>query len=190
MESKKQLRIEIILNVAAELAEEKGFENITLKELAEKLDIKPPSLYNHISGLSELSSGLAKLAIQRLEDVVRNAAIGKSKGEALLEIAHAYRKFAKENPELNKAILKLRLIEDRGLREAEQLVVRIIYKVMEPYHYSEEDTIHFERGFRSAIHGFVSLEEADFFRAAIDADESYNRLVTGLISTLNVQENT
>ena len=127
MGSKKRIDMEIILNVAAELAEEKGFENITLKELAEKLGVKPPSLYNHLSGLNELATSLAKFAIQKLENVVRNAAVGKSKSEALVEIAHAYRKFAKENPELNKAILKLRLIEDQELREAEQVVVRIIY---------------------------------------------------------------
>jgi hypothetical protein len=34
---------------------------------------------------------------------------------------------------------------------------------MEPYYLGEEETIHFVRGFRSALHGFVSLEAAGFF---------------------------
>lgn len=188
MSHKKRLDREIILHAAAGLVEEKGADNVTLNQLAEKLGIKSPSLYNHLSGLNELSANLAKLSLQKLEDAVRNAAVGKAKGEALMEIACAYRKFAKENPELYKVILKLPACEDSNIREAGLAIVRIIYQVMEPYRYSEEDTIHFVRGFRSALHGFVSLEEAGFFKVQVDADISFTRLVSGLISTLTTQE--
>jgi hypothetical protein len=57
---------------------------------------------------------------------------------------------------------------------------------MQSYHYSEEDTVHFVRGFRSALHGFVSLEEAGFFKSAVDADESYRRLVNGFLVFLDL----
>jgi len=45
--------------------------------VAEKPGVKSPSHYNHLSGLQELSSGIAKLAISRLEDTIRNAAVGR-----------------------------------------------------------------------------------------------------------------
>ncbi|MEA4813397.1 MAG: WHG domain-containing protein [Oscillospiraceae bacterium] len=189
MSTKKGLDSQTILNAAAELAEEKGLENVSLLQVAEKLGVKSPSLYNHLSGLQELSSGIAKLAIDRLEDAVRSAAVGRSKEDALMAVASAYRKFAKENPELYKAILRFPDYDDSSVQEAGHAVVRILYRVMEPYRYSKEETIHFVRGFRSALHGFVSLEEAGFFQSTeADVDKSYERLVSRLIATLNTEE--
>ena len=185
MSTKRGLDTQTILNAAAELAEEKGLENVSLLQVAEKLGVKSPSLYNHLSGLQELSSGIAKLAITRLEDAVRSAAVGRSKRDALTEIASAYRRFAKENPELYKAILRFPSYHDSGIQEAGHAVVRILYQVMEPYHYSKEETLHFVRGFRSTLHGFVSLEEAGFFQSTeANVEESYKQLVSRLISTL------
>lgn len=189
MSTKRGLDLQTILNAAAELAEEKGLENVSLLQVAEKLGVKSPSLYNHLSGLQELSLGIAKLAISRLEVAIRNAAVGRSKENALMSIACAYRKFAKENPELYKAILRFPNYNDNSIQEEGHASVRILYQVMEPYHYNKKETIHFVRGFRSALHGFVSLEEAGFFKSAeADVDESYSRLVSRLISTLNTEK--
>lgn len=189
MSTKRGLDTQSILNAAAELAEEKGLENVSLLQVAEKLGVKSPSLYNHLSGLKELSLGIAKLAISRLEDAIRNAAVGRSKEDALMAIALAYRRFAKGNPELYKAILRFPDYNDTGIREAGHEVVRILYQVMEPYPIGKEETIHFVRGFRSALHGFVSLEEAGFFQdAEANKDESFERLVSRLISTLKPVE--
>ena len=189
MSIKKGLDSQMILNAAAELAEEKGLENVSLLQVAEKLGVKSPSLYNHLSGLQELSSGIAKLAISRLEDTIRSAAVGRSKEDALVAIATAYRKFAKEKPELYKAILRFPDYNDSSVQEEGHAIVRILYQVMEPYHYSKEETINFVRGFRSALHGFVSLEEAGFFQSIeANVDKSYEQLVSRLISTINTKE--
>jgi AcrR family transcriptional regulator len=189
MQMKKGLDMQRILDVAAKLAEEKGLENVTLLQVAEKLGVKSPSLYNHLSGVQELDTKIARLAVCRLEDVVRDAAVGRSKDDAFMAVAVAYRKFAKENPELYKAILRFPSCTDTEVQETGHAVVRILYQMMEPYQYGKKEAIHFVRGFRSALHGFVSLEAAGFFRdAEADADESYAQLVTCLVSTLSVGE--
>jgi AcrR family transcriptional regulator len=189
MSTKRGLDTQTILNAAAELAEEKGLENVSLLQVANRLGVKSPSLYNHLSGFQELSTGLAKLALVKLESAIRNAAVGRSKDDALNAIAFAYRKFAKENPELYKAILRFPDYRDSGVQETGHAVVRILYQVMEPYHYSKENTIHFIRGFRSALHGFISLEEAGFFQGTeANVDKSYEQLVTRFLSTLTIRE--
>lgn len=185
--SKRRLDRETILRASAELVEEKGFENLTLNQLAERLGVKTPSLYNHLSGFDELTTDLAKLAIRRLEETIRNAAVGKSMGDALKAMAIAYRQFAKDNPQMYKAVLKYPVFEDSEIQEAGQAVVRIFYQVLESYRFSEEDIIHITRGFRSALHGFISLEEAGFFKSAPDIEKSYALLVSGLISVLDKQ---
>ena len=52
---------------------------------------------------------------------------------------------------------------------------------------SENDIIHFSRTIRSAMHGFVTLEEAGFFGTAVDADESYSYMVKALLQPLKTE---
>ena len=60
---------------------------------------------------------------------------------------------------------------------------------MEPYRFSKEETINFVRGFRSALHGFISLEEAGFFQSTeANVDVSYEQLVLHMISSLRAEE--
>ncbi|WJH31593.1 TetR/AcrR family transcriptional regulator [Paenibacillus sp. CC-CFT742] len=40
-----------LLSAAAQLADSDGFQALTLAALAQRLDVRSPSLYNHISGL-------------------------------------------------------------------------------------------------------------------------------------------
>lgn len=189
MGTRRNLDSQTILDAAVELAEEKGLENVSLLQVAEKLGVKSPSLYNHLSGVQELSVGIARLALGRLEEAIRGAAVGRSRDDALLAIALAYRSYAKDNPELYKAILRFPDCGDSDVQETGHAVVRILYQVMEPYHRSDEETIHFVRGFRSALHGFVSLEAAGFFRGdGANVDESYRQLAVRLISSLNMKK--
>jgi AcrR family transcriptional regulator len=174
----------IIFSTSAELAEEVGLENITLLKLANKLGVKTPSLYNHINGLKDMYIGLAKLGLERLGDVVRNAAVGKSNDEAIASIAYEYRKFAKQCPELYKAIIKSPELNNSEIKEAAHIPVQIMCKVLEGYKYSEEDAMHITRGLRSTMHGFVSLEAAGFFKSNWDREESYKRLVSGFILSI------
>lgn len=189
MGARRSLNLNMILAAAAELAEEKGLENVSLLQVAEKLGVKSPSLYNHLSGWKELSQGIARLAITKLEAAIRNAAVGRSNDDALHSIAREYRMFAKENPELYKAILRFPDCSDDGIQEAGHAVVRILYQVMEPYCLGRTETIHFVRGFRSVLHGFVSLEEAGFFQSSeTEVEQSFEQLIRRLLSTLKTTE--
>lgn len=188
MSSKRKLDVQTILNAAAELAEEKGLENVTLLQVAERLGVKAPSLYNHLSGLRDLSVSVARLAAARLAEVIRDAAVGRSKGDALTAMSAAYRKYAKENPELYKSILRFRCYKDDTVQETGRAAFHFLYQVIESYHLGEEETHHAVRAFHSALHGFVSLEEAGFFRnPKVSADDSYRQLVAMLIASLDAK---
>lgn len=50
---------EIIANCALEICEEKGFEAISMRLLAKKLDVTPMALYKHISTKNELLNLMA-----------------------------------------------------------------------------------------------------------------------------------
>ena len=62
----KGLNTDRIVEAAAELIAEKGFDRFSLRELADRLGVKTASLYNHISSLSELTSNIGQLAFERM----------------------------------------------------------------------------------------------------------------------------
>ena len=46
---------EAVIKATSDLADEKGLNNVSLKAVAQKLNIRTPSLYNHIESLDKLS---------------------------------------------------------------------------------------------------------------------------------------
>lgn len=85
---RKGLSREAIIDTAAALAEQKGAENLTLRELAETLGVKTASLYNHLQGLPELNARLAECALDRLMDTLETAMAGRTGAEGLRALGH------------------------------------------------------------------------------------------------------
>jgi AcrR family transcriptional regulator len=69
---------QIVLQAAAEIVDQHGWETLTLALLAQKLGIRTPSLYNHVNGLPGLRHKLAIYGMQQLKEALTNAAIGQS----------------------------------------------------------------------------------------------------------------
>ena len=49
-----KIDLSIILQMATELVDEHGLDQLSIGLLAEKLGVRPPSLYNHLESLKEL----------------------------------------------------------------------------------------------------------------------------------------
>lgn len=178
--AKKGLNRDVIVGAAAALVEQKGLDQITLHELADALGVKTASLYNHLQGMPELSARLTELALTRLMDALHAAMDGRRGMEAFRALGEAYRAFAREQPQLYRAMIRLPQFEDTGLLELKNSFMHLFREVLAPYGLPEETQIHYSRMLRSALHGFVSLEAAGFFRRAVDADESYAFLLAHL----------
>lgn len=102
----------------------------------------------------------------------------------LWAIANAYRVYAKENQELYKAIVHLPAFEDDSLREESHSLVSFLYQILETYQLEESEKIQFARAYRSAMHGFVSLEMSGYFQKGVDVDDSYHYLIGSLLNRL------
>ena len=55
-----------VVIAAAGLADEIGFGAVTMGLLADRLGVRPPSLYKHVGGLADLQHRLATLAMTEL----------------------------------------------------------------------------------------------------------------------------
>jgi AcrR family transcriptional regulator len=182
MADKRNLNLETILNTATDIIEKNGSEALTLNALAAALNIKPPSLYNHIGGIDELRRELLQVLLRRMGDAVRRSAVGRSEEDALREIAHAYRRFAKQHPELYRAFVNTPIQGDRGALEP---LIDTLRQVMSAFNLAETEEMHFIRLFHSGLHGFVSLENSGFFSLDTDIDESFTRLVERQIALVH-----
>lgn len=105
--ARKGLNTDCIVDAAAGLIAEKGFDQFSLRELADRLSVKTASLYNHINSLSELTSNIGQFVFERMAGQLYSGTEDASSFDALYNVAIEYRKFAKENPELCKTIVKI-----------------------------------------------------------------------------------
>lgn len=175
---------QVIVIAAAEIADLHGLDNITLTAVSDLLGVRKPSLYNHVNGLPELKELLAIWGTNQLRDKISEAAIGKAKQDAIVAIADAYRMFAHQRPGLYRAIVSSPNRNNVELKVAIQKMMAVISQVLEPYNLIASDNTHAIRGLRSLMHGFASLEEAGWFAAPLDREESYRCLIDTFIRGL------
>lgn len=173
-----------VVRAAAALADQGGLDHLTLAQLAAHLNIRTPSLYNHVDGLPGLERDLALLGVQQLVQSVSRAAIGRAGDAAMIEIALAYRGFIRAHPGLYAATIRAPGPTDLQLQAAAQELVAILLAVLVAYRLSDEAAIHAVRGLRSIVHGFATLELAGGFAMPLDCDESFRRLVQAFLAGL------
>ncbi|MFD0695107.1 TetR/AcrR family transcriptional regulator [Paenibacillus sp. GCM10027628] len=188
MAYRQGLDTDTVLQAAIEIADVQGVEQVTLAALAAKLNVKTPSLYNHIKGLPALRKQLSHLSLVRIKEAMVEAVLGKAGEDALLAAGFAYVEFARKRPGLYDAMASLQDFGDPDLQEASSNVVGFMLRLLEPYSLSEEDALHVVRGFRSVVHGFASLELKNGFRMELERDESLRRLLTTYLRGLRTAD--
>lgn len=68
MSPRAGLHQKMIIEAAAEIADQEGINGVTLAALSKKMNVRPPSLYNHISGLQGIRTELAVSGLTKLFD--------------------------------------------------------------------------------------------------------------------------
>jgi AcrR family transcriptional regulator len=174
----------VVAREAGRLADEVGFENLTLSALALRLGVRQPTIYKHVDGTAGLHREMAILAKTELADVVRRAAVGRARDEALVAIANAFRAWATEHPGLYTATVRAATPGDLDDERAGLEVLKVITDVLQGYGLSGDDAIDATRALRATLHGFVTLQSAGGFGYPVDVDHSFFRAIEGLISAI------
>lgn len=169
---------------AERIADEVGLSRLTLAALAERLGVRQPSLYKHIDGMDALQRSIAVRAKRELADTLGRAAVGRSRGDAIVALSFAYRRWALEHPGRYAATQRPAASGDADAEEADRAVVQVALDVLAGYGLSGDDAIDAARALRAALHGFVTLEAGGGFGLPVDVDRSFDRLVRGLESAL------
>jgi len=173
-----------VVAAAADLADEVGFENVSLSALARGFGVKDASLYSHVRNLQDLRTRVAFLAGGELIDRIAVAVEGRSGRDALGAFADAYRAYALEHPG-RYAATQIRI--DQALVAASPALRRtaeITYGLLRAYGLEEPDLTDAVRLLRSTFHGYCALESTGGFGAPRDVRRSWERVVDALHTAL------
>ncbi|MEU6281933.1 WHG domain-containing protein [Streptomyces sp. NPDC047028] len=178
------LTVERLVGAAAELADEAGFEGVSVSALARRFGVKDASLYSHVRNLQELRVRLALYAGGELIERIAGAVAGRAGKDALAAFAGAYRSYALEHPG-RYAATQIR-IDQALIADAPALrrTAEITYGMLRAYGLEEPDLTDAVRLLRSTFHGYCALESAGGFGAARDVQASWDRAIDALHVTL------
>ncbi|MFI8240201.1 TetR/AcrR family transcriptional regulator [Streptomyces sp. NPDC085866] len=178
------LTAERLVRAGAELADEVGFEQVTVSALARRFDVKVASLYSHLKNSQELKTGIALLALEELADRAADALAGRAGKDALQAFANVYRDYAQEHPGRYEAA-RFRLDPEAAAASAGGRHAQMTRAILRGYDLTEPDQTHAVRLLGSVFHGYVSLESAGgFSHSAPDSQESWTRILDALDALL------
>lgn len=161
--AQKGLNKESVVRAAVALIEQKGMGTFSMRLLADTLEVKTASLYNHICSMENLMTEVCLYALDLQMKVQMKAIEGKKGEDAIFALAEACRSFAREHMQLYRLIMSVAASGDPELNKAAVCIIEPFMKVLQEYRLSEEENMHWQRVLRGIIHGFVSQEDAGFF---------------------------
>ena len=162
-----------VIAAAADLADELGFDAVTISVLARHLGVRSPTLYSHISGATDLRTAVTAYVLDELADAT-STAMATGEGRALLvAYADAIRDFARRSPGRYDATTRQRVPPVQAGESRHDSVDEAItagrrnadlaLTVVRSYGVTEANETYAVRLMSSLIHGYVTLELAGRF---------------------------
>ncbi|MDT0266653.1 TetR-like C-terminal domain-containing protein [Streptomyces sp. DSM 44915] len=178
------LSTERLTLAGAELADEVGFDQVTVSALARRFDVRVASLYSHLRNSQDLRTRIALLALAELADLAGEAVAGRAGRDALVALANVYRDYARAHPG-RYAAAQLRLDAETARASAGVRHAQLTRAILRGYQLSEAEQTHAVRLLGSVFHGYVSLElGGGFSHSAPDTQETWERTLDALDALL------
>ena len=176
-------RKEEIIEVCVEIIDNDGFLNLSMKTIADRLGIKPPSLYKHFQGgLDEIKEFIMVYGWNTIDIKIARSAVGKSREDALKAMCYALRDFAHEHPGVFEAICWHNSYTSELNKEITKGVITSLYAILDSLDFSDEKKMHVLRSLRGFVEGYAMLELHGSFGDKISLDESFAYGVDAMIA--------
>jgi len=179
-----------IIDAAAILADEIGFDSLTLAVLSQRLNIKPPSLYKHLDGLSSIRRGIALRGLREMNTQLMQAIVGVDNSDAILAIAHAYWQFSRQHPGVYQAVVCVPHDADADIAAATDVQIGLVGAVLGGRQLQGDRLQHSIRSFRSLLQGFAMLDAAGAFDDSPSREDTLIeavRVLVGLDAPVDTQ---
>ncbi|GGU36421.1 TetR-like C-terminal domain-containing protein [Nocardioides albus] len=163
-----------VIAAAADLADELGFDAVTISVLARHLGVRSPTLYSHISGATDLRTAVTAYVLDELADATSTAIAAGEGRDLLVAYADAIRDFARRSPGRYDATTRQRVppASDPAAEIPDSVAAAITagrrnadlaLAVVRSYGIAQTDETYAVRLMSSLIHGYITLELAGTF---------------------------
>ena len=171
-----------VTEAGAMLVDESGFAQLSMGLVAERLGVKTPALYKHVTSQADLAHRIAVRAMAEFADAIRDAIQGRAGSDALAAGAQAMRTYVLQHPGQYAAgdAASRPTGPDDPIIPAVQRVVASWAAMLRGYHLDSSQEIHALRMLRSVLHGFSTLEAAGGFQIDASVDDSFTWMITFL----------
>jgi AcrR family transcriptional regulator len=186
MIQKRNLTKEKIIQTTFLLADEIGLNQISFPKIAEKLNIKYPSLYNHYENIEDLKIKMTIYFLDNLNSELMKRLIGKSGDNAIREFSDVYREFAIKNKSGYRLYMNIPSTENEEVKRLSKEINTMIHKILEFYNEDNAFITHKSRALRSLLHGFVSLSSHGYFQTPVDLKESFKVMIDDFIFNISI----
>jgi AcrR family transcriptional regulator len=156
-----------IITAALELLEEEGAEGLSMRRVAERVGIRAPSIYKHLSDKETLLAAIISTGFEQLAAVFEDA-VHRDADDPLGAIASAYRSFARRRPHL------YRLMTERPLRR-DLLAPGVEERAALPLYEAVGREPDLARAAWAFAHGMTILELHERFPRDADLDAAWAR---------------
>jgi AcrR family transcriptional regulator len=179
-----KLSRDVIVNAALTFLDREGWDALTINALATHLGTKGPSLYNHVDSLDDLRRTVRMRVIDDIISMLKRAGEGRTRDDAVLVMAGAYRSYAHHHPGRYSAFTRMPLGgDDPEYTAATKGAAAPVISVLSSYGLDGEEAFHAALEFWSALHGFVLLEMTGVMDD-IDTDAVFSDMVLRLAAGL------
>lgn len=90
-----RLNKEIVIACAMDLVYESGINGLRLNKIADRLDVKSPSLYTHTGSVTELRQAVVRRAMEDFREQLVDSLLGRANLCAFIELGKTWADFAK-----------------------------------------------------------------------------------------------
>ncbi len=162
---KQELR-EKILQAAAHIFSQEGFEKATIRKIAKEIEYSPATIYLYYENKDELLFGVHQLGFEKFLTYLHQVDPSLPPMQKLRNMGSRYVKFAYENPEYYDLMFILRspinvLSETKeewsNGRKAYDLLRHTVQECIEEGHFKHKDVDSISFFILSTIHGMTSL---------------------------------
>ncbi|NKQ52606.1 TetR/AcrR family transcriptional regulator [Amycolatopsis sp. K13G38] len=159
-ERERAQRHQLIIDAARQLAEAEGWDAVTTRRLAERIEYSQPVLYSHFKSKDAIVEAVALEGFAELAERLREARSGTD--DALVAVLRAYAGFAAANPVLYDAMFAratdLPFAKPDSPAPLREAFGELLAVFTEPAGDGDAATLT-EVGW-SALHGLITLERA------------------------------
>lgn len=159
MVKRRTLTREIVLDRADQLIAEHGLDNLTIRALADALEIRPQSVYNYADSLTDLIDQVGLRFVNQLSERLMRRLFGVGGKEALMVFAQEFRKGCRHEKHLAPILINPNNLKQ--LKRTHQALSDLYNQMFRSLHVldgADNHSLVESTLYRSALFGFIMQE--------------------------------